>query len=129
MVGGLRFYDRREVKDALAYLKVVANPTDEVSVKRVLNTPKRGVGDQTVGRIDAYARAHEMTFMDALRRWDDAGASARAARGIEAFTTLIDELSTEVDRGPAHLLEQILERSGYSAELEAERSLEAEGRQ
>ncbi len=129
VVGGLRFYDRREVKDALAYLKVVANPTDEVSVKRVLNTPKRGVGDQTVGRIDAHARAHEMTFMDALRRWDDAGASARAARGIEAFTTLIDELSTEVDRGPAHLLEQILERSGYSAELEAERSLEAEGRQ
>lgn len=129
VVGGLRFYDRREVKDALAYLKVVANPTDEVSVKRVLNTPKRGVGDQTVGRLDAYARAHGITFMDALRRWDDAGAGARAARGIEAFTNLIDDLSTELDRGPGHLLEQILERSGYAAELEAESTLESEGRQ
>ena len=129
VVGGMRFYDRREVKDAMAYLKAVVNPTDEVSVKRVLNTPKRGVGDQTVGRLDAYARAHEMSFMDALRRWDDAGASARAARGIEAFTNLVDELSTEVDKGPGHLLEQILDRSGYGAELEAENTLESEGRQ
>ncbi|MBS1838170.1 MAG: ATP-binding domain-containing protein [Actinobacteria bacterium] len=129
VVGGLRFYDRKEVKDALAYLKVVANPTDEVSLKRVLNTPKRGVGDQTVGRLDAYARAHAMTFMDALRRWDDAGAGARAARGIEAFVNLVDELAGEVERGPGHLLEQILERSGYAAELDAEHTLEAEGRQ
>ncbi len=129
VVGGMRFYDRREVKDAMAYLKAVVNPTDEVSVKRVLNTPKRGVGDQTVGRLDAYARAHELTFMDALRRWDDAGASARAARGIESFTNLVDELSTEVDMGPGHVLEQILERSGYAAELEAENTLESEGRQ
>lgn len=129
VVGGLRFYDRREVRDALAYLKVVANPTDEVSVKRVLNTPKRGIGDQTVGRLDAYAHAHGVTFMDALRRWDDAGAGARAARGIESFTNLIDELSAELDRGPGHLLEQILERSGYAAELDAEHTLEAEGRQ
>ena len=129
VVGGMRFYDRREVKDAMAYLKAVVNPTDEVSVKRVLNTPKRGVGDQTVGRLDAYARAHEISFMDALRRWDDAGASARAARGIEAFTNLVDELSTEVDKGPGHLLEQILDRSGYGAELEAENTLESEGRQ
>ena len=129
VVGGLRFYDRREIKDAMAYLKAVVNPTDEVSVKRVLNTPKRGVGDQTVGRLDAYARAHEIPFLDALRRWDDAGASARAARGIEAFTTLLDELSLELDKGPGHVLEQILERSGYAAELEAENTLEAEGRQ
>ncbi len=129
VVGGLRFYDRREIKDAMAYLKAVVNPTDEVSVKRVLNTPKRGVGDQTVGRLDAYARAHEIPFLDALRRWDDAGASARAARGIEAFTTLLDELSLELDKGPGHVLEQILERSGYAAELEAESTLEAEGRQ
>jgi len=129
VLGGLRFYDRREIKDAMAYLKAVVNPTDEVSVKRVLNVPKRGVGDQTVGRLDAFARSHDMTFMDALRRWDDAGASARAARGIEAFTNLIDDLSADISQGPGHLLEQILERSGYAAELDAERSLEAEGRQ
>jgi DNA helicase-2/ATP-dependent DNA helicase PcrA len=128
VVGGTRFYDRREIKDALAYLKAVANPTDEVSVKRVLNVPKRGIGDQTVGRLDAHARAHGMTFVDALRRWDDAGVTARSARGIEAFLTLLDDLSTEAGAGPAHLLEQILQRTGYIAELEAERSLEAEGR-
>jgi DNA helicase-2/ATP-dependent DNA helicase PcrA len=128
VVGGTRFYDRREVKDALAYLKAVANPTDEVSVKRVLNVPKRGVGDQTVGRLDAYARAHGLSFLDALRRWDDAGVSARAARGIEGFLTLLDELATEVGDGPAALLERVLERTGYVAELEAERTIESEGR-
>ena len=128
VVGGTRFYDRREIKDALAYLKAVVNPTDEVSVKRVLNVPKRGVGDQTVGRLDAYARSHDLTFMDALRRWDDAEVSARSARGIESFISLVDALATEVDDGPAPLLERIVERTGYAAELEAERSIEAEGR-
>ena len=128
VVGGTRFYDRREIKDALAYLKVVVNPTDEVSVKRVLNVPKRGVGDQTVGRLDAHARSHGMTFMDALRRWDEAGVGARSARGIETFVNLIDELATESGAGPATLLEQIVQRTGYAAELEAERSIESEGR-
>ena len=80
VVGGTRFYDRREVKDAMAYLKAVVNPTDEVSVKRVLNVPKRGVGDQTVGRLDAFARSKGVTFVDALRRWDEAGVAARSAR-------------------------------------------------
>jgi DNA helicase-2/ATP-dependent DNA helicase PcrA len=128
VVGGTRFYDRKEVKDALAYLKAVVNPTDEVSVKRVLNVPKRGVGDQTVGRLDAYARGHGVTFVDALRRWDDAGASARSARGIESFLNLLDELASEVGDGPAALLERILERTGYAEELQAERSIESEGR-
>jgi len=67
VVGGTRFYDRREVKDAMAYLKAVVNPTDEVSVKRVLNVPKRGVGDQTVGRLDAFARSKGVTFMEPPR--------------------------------------------------------------
>ncbi len=128
VVGGTRFYDRREIKDALAYLKAVVNPTDEVSVKRVLNVPKRGVGDQTVGRLDAYARSHDMTFMDALRRWDDAGVSARSARGIETFVNLVDELGTEVADGPGALLERIVDRTGYGAELEAENTIESEGR-
>jgi DNA helicase II / ATP-dependent DNA helicase PcrA len=128
VVGGTRFYDRREIKDVLAYLKAVVNPTDEVSVKRVLNVPKRGVGDQTVGRLDAYARSHELTFMEALRRWDDAAVSPRSARGIESFVNLVDELATDLATGPASLLEQIVQRTGYAAELEAERSIEAEGR-
>jgi DNA helicase-2/ATP-dependent DNA helicase PcrA len=128
VVGGTRFYDRREIKDAMAYLKAVVNPTDEVSVKRVLNVPKRGVGDQTVGRLDAYARAHGITFVDALRRWDEAGVAARSARGIEAFLSLLDDLAADLSVGPASLLESILERSGYLDELNAEPSIENESR-
>jgi DNA helicase II / ATP-dependent DNA helicase PcrA len=128
VVGGTRFYDRKEIKDAMAYLKAVTNPSDEVSVKRVLNTPKRGVGDQTVGRLDAFARAHGLTFVEVLRRWDEAGVAPRSARGIEAFLTLIDDLGTEVAAGPSAMLEAILERSGYLAELEAERTVDNDSR-
>ncbi|MHB1138134.1 MAG: DNA helicase PcrA [Microthrixaceae bacterium] len=128
VVGGTRFYDRREIKDTMAYLKAVVNTTDEVSVKRVLNTPKRGVGDQTVGRLDAFARSHGITFVDALRRWDEAGVSPRSARGIESFLTLLDEVATELEDGPAKVIESILARSGYLAELEADRNIENESR-
>ena len=128
VVGGTRFYDRREIKDAMAYLKAVVNPTDEVSVKRVLNVPKRGVGDQTVGRLDAYARAHGVTFVDALRRWDDAGVAPRSARGIESFLTLIDDLAGDLGDGPAPVLTSILERSGYLDELREDNSIENESR-
>jgi DNA helicase-2/ATP-dependent DNA helicase PcrA len=128
VVGGTRFYDRREVKDAMAYLRAAVNPTDEVSLKRVLNVPKRGIGDQTVGRLDAFARSQGLTFVDALRRWDEAGASGRAARGIEAFLDLLDQVGTELANGPAQVLESILERSGYLAELAAEPSIDNESR-
>ena len=128
VVGGTRFYDRREIKDAMAYLKAIVNTTDEVSVKRVLNVPKRGVGDQTVGRLDAFARSHAMTFVDALRRWDEAGVTPRSARGIESFLTMLDDLGAELTIGPARLLEGILERSGYLAELAADRSVENDSR-
>ncbi len=128
VVGGPRFYDRKEVKDAVAYLKTVVNPTDEVSAKRVINVPKRGVGDQSVGRLESYARTHGITFLDALRRWDEAGVSARSARGIEFFLDLIDDLAARLDDGPARLLEEILDRTGYRSELEADGSLESEGR-
>jgi len=128
VVGGTRFYDRKEIKDALAYLQAVANPADEVSVKRVLNTPKRGVGEQTVGRIDAYARAHGLTFVEALRQWDSAGASARSARGIQTFLDLIDEVATTLDAGPSSVIETLLDRSGYRAELRADHTIESEGR-
>jgi DNA helicase-2/ATP-dependent DNA helicase PcrA len=133
VVGGPRFYDRKEVKDALAYLKVIVNPNDEVSAKRVVNAPKRGVGDQSVGRLEMYARSHDMTFVDALRRWDEAGVSARSARGIEGFLDIIDEIGHHLDDGPARVLEEILDRSGYRSELESQvdsgdKRLEAEGR-
>ena len=128
VVGGTRFYDRREVKDALAYVKVVVNPSDEVSVKRVLNVPKRGIGDTSEGRIDAYARAHGLSFFETLRRADDVGLSSRAVRAIASFVDLIDELADIVHDGPARLIEAVLDRSGYVAELEAESTVDAEGR-
>ena len=129
VIGGTRFYDRREVKDALAYLKAAINPTDEVSVKRILNTPKRGIGDGSVGKLDAHATAHGSSFMDALRQSDAAGVSGKAATGILQFLFLLDSVEQMVtDDRPAPLLEALLERSGYLDELREERTIESEGR-
>lgn len=128
VVGGIRFYDRREVKDALAYLKALINPADEISVKRVLNVPKRGVGDTSVARLDAFARAESLTFTEALEAAPEAGVTGAAARGIANFLSVLDQVRPLVDRGPAEVLQALLDRSGYLAELEAERSIEAEGR-
>jgi DNA helicase-2/ATP-dependent DNA helicase PcrA len=128
VVGGTRFYDRREVKDALAYLKAAANPLDEVSIKRVLNVPKRGVGDSSVGRLDAWATAHGQPFVEALRSAPEAGVTGRAVAGIDEFLRLLDRLADLRDEGPAAVLEAALDRSGYVAELQEERSVEAESR-
>jgi DNA helicase-2/ATP-dependent DNA helicase PcrA len=128
VVGGTRFYDRREVKDALAYLKAVANPADEVSIKRVLNVPKRGVGDQSIARLDAYANDQGVPFVEALRHAGDAGVSGAAGRGIDSFLSLLGDLAGVVPQGPAAVLQSALESSGYLAELEAEQNVEAQGR-
>ena len=128
VVGGTRFYDRREIKDALAYLRAVVNPADEVSVKRVLNVPKRGVGDTTVARLDAYARAEGITFVEALRRADEVGVAGPASRGVAAFVTLLDELAALLSQGPGDVLQAALEASGYLAEMEAEHTVESAGR-
>ena len=128
VVGGTRFYDRREVKDALSYLKAVVNPADEVSVKRVLNLPKRGIGDSTVAKLDAWAAMHGYAFMQALRRSDEVGITGRAVKGIECFLALLDGVEPLVADGPAAVLEALLDQSGYVAELQAEHSVEAEGR-
>ncbi|HSH23852.1 MAG TPA: DNA helicase PcrA [Acidimicrobiales bacterium] len=130
VIGGPRFYDRREVKDALAYLRATVNPADEVSLKRVLNIPKRGVGDTTVGRLDAWARAEGVPFSAALERAEEAGARGPALRGIGQFLTLLAELRelVEAGEGPAAVLDAALGASGYRAELEAEHTIEAKGR-
>ncbi len=131
VIGGTRFYDRREVKDAMAYLRSVVNLADEVSVKRVLNVPKRGVGDVSVAKLDALARAEGITFVEAMRRSHEAGLTGPASRGIESFVRLLDSMKalTEDDSiGPGDLLQQVLEESGYIAELEAENNVEAAGR-
>ena len=128
VVGGTRFYDRREIKDAMAYLRAVVNPGDEVSIKRVLNVPKRGIGDTSVGKLDAWAREMGNGFLDAMRHADEAGLSGAASRSVTAFVNLLDSLAHLLDGSPADVLQAALDQSGYLAELEAESSVEAAGR-
>ena len=127
LVGGTRFYDRREVRDAMAYLKAVVNPGDEVSVKRALGVPKRGVGATSVAKMDAYAADAGLTFYEALRHCGEAGVSGRSAAGIGQFCTLVDG-AAGLEASPAAVLQELLERSGYLDELRAEKSVEADGR-
>ncbi|MDQ1437172.1 MAG: ATP-dependent helicase UvrD/PcrA [Acidimicrobiaceae bacterium] len=126
VVGGTKFYDRREVKDVLAYVRAVVNPIDEVSLKRVVNVPKRGVGDTSIGRLDAWAASHGMSFGQAILDPERAGVTGRALGGIKELLSLLDELR-QIDK-PADLLEAVISRTGYAAELEAERTIEAAGR-
>ncbi len=130
VVGGARFYDRREVKDAIAYLRATVNPADEVSMKRIVNVPKRGVGDTTVARLDAWATASGVPFATALDHAEEAGAKGPALKGIGRFLSLLAELRAlaEAGEGPAAVLDAALGASGYRAELEAEHSVEAQGR-
>jgi DNA helicase-2/ATP-dependent DNA helicase PcrA len=129
IVGGTKFYDRREVKDALAYLRSLVNPDDEVGWKRIVNVPKRGVGDTSVRKVEAYASGAGLVFRDALRDGAAAGVTGKALGGIRDLLDLMRELEETADeRGVAGTLEAVLERTGYLAELEAERTIEAQGR-
>ena len=128
VVGGVKFYDRKEVKDVLAYLRALANPDDEVSLKRIVNVPKRGVGDTSVAKVEAYAAARNLTFGGALARAIDAGVSGKALGGIRVLLDVLEELTGVAEHGVAETVEAVLERTGYMAELEAERSIEAAGR-
>ena len=127
LVGGTRFYDRREVRDAMAYLKALSNPGDEVSVKRALATPRRGVGAASVAKFDALAAARGITFHEALAHCAQAGVAGRAAAGVEQFLGLIDSVAA-LEASPAAVLQELLERSGYLDELRDEKSVEADGR-
>ncbi|MFF3401803.1 DNA helicase PcrA [Streptomyces sp. NPDC002659] len=122
VVGGVRFYERKEVRDVLAYLRVLANPEDNVPLRRILNVPKRGIGDRAEAMIDALALREKITFPQALRRVDEAyGMASRSANAVKRFNVLMEELRTVVDSGagPAVVLEAVLERTGYLAELQA----------
>ncbi|AQT74020.1 MULTISPECIES: DNA helicase PcrA [Streptomyces] len=122
VVGGVRFYERKEVRDVLAYLRVLANPEDNVPLRRILNVPKRGIGERAEAMIDALALREKITFPQALRRVDEAfGMAARSTNAVKRFNTLMEELRTIVDSGagPAVVLEAVLERTGYLAELQA----------
>ena len=127
--GGVKFYDRREIKDALAYLRALVNPDDEVSWKRIVNTPRRGVGDTSVAKIDSYANGAGVTFREAIRarggRRRHRQGARRAARTCSSSWTRSRWPRPAVSRAT---LEAVLTQSGYLAELEAERSVEAQGR-
>jgi DNA helicase-2/ATP-dependent DNA helicase PcrA len=128
IIGGTKFYDRREVKDVIAYLRAVVNPLDEMSVKRVLNVPKRGIGDTSIRKLDAFAFARGTGFVESMRQAKDAGVSGPAVKGIAAFLEVIDSLVDCQDEPPAEVIRQILEATGYIKELEAEETIEAAGR-
>ncbi|WBB85471.1 DNA helicase PcrA [Micromonospora sp. WMMC264] len=120
VVGGVRFYERKEVRDALAYLRAVVNDDDTVSLRRILNTPRRGIGERAEACVEALAARDRISFGAALRRAKDApGISTRAANGIAEFVALLDAARELAATGtPEEVLEAVLTRSGYLAELE-----------
>ncbi len=121
VVGGVRFYERREVRDALAYLRVLVNPADSVSLRRVLNTPKRGIGERAEACIEGLAQRDRVTFWEALQRAEDApGLASRSLNAVRGFVDLVEQLQQMVAAGERVdvVLEQVLTRSGYLKELE-----------
>ena len=122
VVGGTKFYERREVRDALAYLRALANPTDEVSLRRVLNVPKRGIGERAEAMVDAFGQRERISFAEALERAAEApGIATRSLTSITGFVELMTGLRTLVESGAdaAVVLQAILEQSGYLAELQS----------
>jgi DNA helicase-2/ATP-dependent DNA helicase PcrA len=130
VVGSVRFYERKEIKDALAYLRLLVNPSDQVSAKRVINEPKRGIGETTVAHLDRFSQDNHIPFMEALRRAGEVvSLTGRAQRQVAEFVGLIDLMEMKLDvGGVAAAVDAVLHDTGYLAALEAERTIEALGR-
>ena len=131
VVGGTRFYERKEIRDALAYLRAVANPADDVSVRRILNVPRRGIGDKAEEAVEMFARRERITFSEALNRIPEIHALAtRSATALTEFNTMINNLRTMDDSGagPSEILMKAMETSGYLKELTASRDPQDEVR-
>jgi len=131
VVGGVRFYERREVRDALAYLRALVNPLDEVSLRRIVNVPKRGIGDKAIEQVDAHAQRQRLSFVDALRAVEEApGMATRSINAVQEFVTLLEELIAIADSGasPGDVLEAVLDKTRYVAELQASDDPQDEGR-
>ncbi|PZS20114.1 MAG: DNA helicase PcrA [Pseudonocardiales bacterium] len=132
VVGGVRFYERREIRDALAYLRVLANPDDVVSLRRILNTPRRGIGDRAVACVNVLAERERISFGAAIERADEAfGIAGRSLNAIRDFTDLLTEIrgvAAGPDGTPSSILEAVLDKTGYLRELQASRDPQDEGR-
>jgi DNA helicase-2/ATP-dependent DNA helicase PcrA len=129
VIGGPRFYERAEVKDATAYLQVLDNPDDAVSLMRIANRPKRGIGDTTISRLVSYAESHGISLFEALDHPTEAGLGTAAVKAVTGLKNLLDSLrSAAQELEVPELLQEVLERSGTIDAFEAERTIESRGR-
>jgi DNA helicase-2/ATP-dependent DNA helicase PcrA len=129
VIGGPRFYERAEIKDLIAYLQVLDNPYDAVSLLRIANRPRRGIGDSSLARLATYADAQGISLWEATAYPEEAGVGAAPLKAVRAFRTTIESLvATAHELEVPELIEAVLERSGYLEALEAERTIEAQGR-
>ena len=129
IVGGLRFYERAEIKDILAYLRAAYNPADEASLRRVLNVPRRGIGDTTVRRLETWARDERVSFWEALHRAGDVRCAPASRRALEDFVRLVEQIAAfSVDHPARDVLSRAVELTGYRSALEAEGTDEAYAR-
>ncbi|MFN8162265.1 MAG: UvrD-helicase domain-containing protein [Solirubrobacterales bacterium] len=131
VIGGTKFYERAEVKDAVAYLSLLINPADQVSFSRIVNSPRRGIGNTSQGRLASYANTAGLTIWEVIERAEEVpGLSAAAIKAVSRFHETMDLLRGRVDSGSpvAEVLQAVLSESGYLDALAAERTVEAEGR-
>src|SRR5699024_7570269 len=129
MIGGTKFYERKEIKDMLAYLRLITNPDDDISFERVVNEPKRGIGKTSIERLRAYATEHDLSFSEAVKEVDFTGVPKRAANALAKFDHLIQTLSQQQEFLTAtDMVETVLKRTGYEEMLRNERTIESQSR-
>ncbi|WP_099157695.1 DNA helicase PcrA [Virgibacillus ndiopensis] len=129
MVGGQKFYERKEIKDLTSYLRLITNPDDDISFERVVNVPKRGIGKTSIDRLRAYATEHDLSFYEAVKEVDFTGVSKKAAIALSEFATLIRTLTQQQEFLTAtDMVEAVLERTGYEKMLKAENTIESQSR-
>ncbi|MGD6781757.1 DNA helicase PcrA [Sutcliffiella horikoshii] len=129
IVGGTKFYDRKEIKDILAYLRLIANPDDDISLQRIVNVPKRGIGATTVDKIANYATQHDISIYTALAEVDLIGVSGRATSQLKEFRSLIEGyVQMQEYISVTELVEEVLEKSGYREMLKADKTIESQSR-
>jgi DNA helicase-2/ATP-dependent DNA helicase PcrA len=129
VIGGPKFYERAEIKDAIAYLQVLDNPYDAVSLMRIANRPRRGIGDTSIARLVAYADGLGSSLWEAMGRVEEVGLAAASARAVRSFRDVMETLmATATDASVAQIVEAVLDRTGFIESLEAERTIEARGR-